>query len=109
MENRVLSLEARMTRLEHVILGNGEAGLDERVRNATARLDADLAAIAELRADVRTLIARKEREDAEREGSRRTLAQVRTIGIALLALLGVGGGVGLSRVLGALEALGGLP
>lgn len=98
MENRVASLEARMTRLEHVVVGNGEPGLDERVRNATTRLDADLNAIKELQTDVKALIKADERRHTERAVANRILT-------VLIALLGAGGAFGFTRVLAALEAL----
>lgn len=96
-----------MGQLAHTLYGNGTPGLDERLRGTVAQLDGLIASVKELTATVRELVREREADEAAKEGSRRTLAQVRAIGLALLAVLGIGGGVGFSRLLAALELLAG--
>ena len=103
METRVTNLESRMARLELIVVGNGVPGLDERVRTLDERVATDHNTIGDMREDVRTLVQRATREDAMYEGGQRTLKQVRAIGLALLALLGFGGGFGFQRVLAMLD------
>ena len=103
METRVTNLESRMARLELIVVGNGAPGLDERVRSISDRVTHDHEVIIGMREDVKTVLERITREDAMHEGGQRTLKQVRAIGLALLALLGFGGGFGFQRVLAMLD------
>jgi len=131
IDDRVAGLEKRTTRLEHIVVGNGKVGLAETVRTTIARVDDlnafshDLREVAnkvrdtvsqvdalakvseELKAVANALESERQREKSEREGARRVIAQARAVGLAILALIGVGGTLGFNRVLDAIAILNG--
>ena len=113
MESRVTNLETRMTRLEHIVVGNGKPGLDEVIREhakqlvtlekslatATAKLDGNMTIVTQ---KLDGLIGVQKTKDAEEAGRQKLLRQIRGLAIALLTMLGGGGWY----VVDALRALG---
>jgi prophage DNA circulation protein len=78
--------------LRHAVFGNGKRGLIVQVEDLTESLADVTTTLAKVASSVKALADEAAAERHMREGSRRTLRQIRAIALAVLALLGAGGG-----------------
>jgi hypothetical protein len=78
--------------LRHAVFGNGKRGLVVQVEDLTDNLADVTTTLAKVASSVEGIAKATAAEHNQREGSRRTLRQIRAIALAVLALLGAGGG-----------------
>lgn len=105
-------LRSRVRNLEVLLHGNGKPGLAEGVRAVTADVEhlrqqilQQSTVLKQVNDRVGDLVHNRELDEARKEGSRKAIAQTRTMAAVMIALLGIDLTVGLDALFSLLPFL----